>query len=160
MITETLANGYSSEITQRELSDEYQHDSWLQMVFKNLCILKLRMKEASALEGLNCLWHMATCPAKFTNLPAVTGFMMRCSTLILFPSNWSGAYFLKSNQPKTVYKLYIIIIIPPSTQTKRGQQHHYGQHHDLNPPLFNPRIILVLPKQVFPISIPKLLTFI
>ena len=47
----TLAHGYSSESNQRELSNEYQHDRVL-MVFKNLCILVLWTKEASALEGL------------------------------------------------------------------------------------------------------------
>ena len=50
-MTETLANGYSSESTQRELSDEYQHDRVV-MIFKNLCILVLWTKVASALEGL------------------------------------------------------------------------------------------------------------
>ena len=32
---ETLANGYSSESTQRELSNEYQHDR-IQIIFKIL----------------------------------------------------------------------------------------------------------------------------
>ena len=50
-MTETLANGYSSESAQRELSNEYQHDT-VKMVFKNLCILVLLTKVASALEGL------------------------------------------------------------------------------------------------------------
>ena len=50
-MTETLANGYSSESTQQELSNEYQHDR-VQMFFKNLCIPVLWMKVASALEGL------------------------------------------------------------------------------------------------------------
>ena len=50
-MTETLANGYSYESTQRELSNEYQHDR-VSMVFKNLCILVLRMKVSPALEGL------------------------------------------------------------------------------------------------------------
>ena len=50
-MTETLANGYSSESTQWELSNEYQHDRvW--MVIQNLGILVLWMKVASALEGL------------------------------------------------------------------------------------------------------------
>ena len=49
---ETLANGYSSESTQRELSNEYQHDRVL-MVFKKFCVLVLWMKVASALEGLS-----------------------------------------------------------------------------------------------------------
>ena len=50
-MTETLANGYSSESTPRELSNEYQHDRvW--MIFKNLCVLVPWRKVASALEGL------------------------------------------------------------------------------------------------------------
>ena len=50
-MTETLANGYSSESTQRELSNEYQHDR-VKMIFKNLCILVVLTKVALALEGL------------------------------------------------------------------------------------------------------------
>ena len=50
-MTETLANGYSSESTERELSNEYQHDR-VYMIFKNLCILVLWMKVSLALEGL------------------------------------------------------------------------------------------------------------
>ena len=53
-MTETLAHGYLSESTWRELSNEYQHD-WVQMFFKNLCVLVLWTKEASALEGLKNL---------------------------------------------------------------------------------------------------------
>ena len=51
-MTETLAYGYSSESTQLELSNEYQHDR-VKMVFKNICVLVLWTKvPASALEGL------------------------------------------------------------------------------------------------------------
>ena len=50
-ITETLANGYSSESTQRELSNEYQHDRVF-MIFTNICVFVLWTKVASALEGL------------------------------------------------------------------------------------------------------------
>ena len=51
-MTETLANGYSSESAPRELSNEYQHDRvW--MVFKNLCICVLWTKVASAFEELS-----------------------------------------------------------------------------------------------------------
>ena len=50
-MTETLAHGYSSESTLRELYNEYQYDK-VKMYFKNLCILVLWMKVASALEGL------------------------------------------------------------------------------------------------------------
>ena len=53
-MSETLANGYSSESTQRELSNEYQHDQ-VKMVFKNLYIFVLWTKVASALEGLTHL---------------------------------------------------------------------------------------------------------
>ena len=50
-IIETLLYGYSSESTQQELSNEYQHDT-VKKLFKNLCVLVLWMKVASALEGL------------------------------------------------------------------------------------------------------------
>ena len=50
-MTKTLAHEYSSESTQRELSNEYQHDR-VYMVFENLCVLLLRTKVALALEGL------------------------------------------------------------------------------------------------------------
>ena len=49
-----LANGYSSESAQQELSNEYQHDRIL-MVLKNLCIFVLWAKVATALEGLSDL---------------------------------------------------------------------------------------------------------
>ena len=42
-MTETLANGYSYESAQQELSSEYQHDR-VQMVIKNLCVIVLGMK--------------------------------------------------------------------------------------------------------------------
>ena len=45
-----LANGYSSESAQKELSNEYQHDRVL-MVLKNICILVIWAKVATALEG-------------------------------------------------------------------------------------------------------------
>ena len=51
-ITETLANGYSSESTRQELSNEYQVDR-VSMVFQESCILVLWTKVVSALEGLN-----------------------------------------------------------------------------------------------------------
>ena len=50
--TETLAYGYSSENTQQDLSNEYQHDR-VSMVFLHLCVLVLCMIDASALENLN-----------------------------------------------------------------------------------------------------------
>ena len=46
-----MANGYSFESTERELSNEYQHDR-VSMVFKRICVLVLWMKVASALEGV------------------------------------------------------------------------------------------------------------
>ena len=50
-MTGTLENGYSSESTRQELSNEYQHDR-VSMIFKKICILMFWMKVASALEGL------------------------------------------------------------------------------------------------------------
>ena len=52
-MTDTLALGYLSESTQRqrELSNEYQHDQVYKYCFcKNLCVLVLCTKLASALE--------------------------------------------------------------------------------------------------------------
>ena len=51
-MTEPLSHGYSSESTQRELSNEYQH-YMIKMDFKDSCILALCTKVGSALEGLN-----------------------------------------------------------------------------------------------------------
>ena len=50
-MTETLANGYSSESTPRELSNEYHHDR-VQMISLRLCVLVLGTNVAIALEGL------------------------------------------------------------------------------------------------------------
>ena len=60
-MTETMANGYSSESTQRELSNEYQHDRVL-MVFKDFSVLVLWTNVASALEGLipKLKWNQGT----------------------------------------------------------------------------------------------------
>ena len=51
-MTEPLANGYSSESTQRELSNKYQYKQGLGG-FRGLCVLELWTKVASASEGLN-----------------------------------------------------------------------------------------------------------
>ena len=50
-MTESLSPGYSSESTQRELSNEYQDDRVL-MAFKNICVIVLWTKVASTLDGL------------------------------------------------------------------------------------------------------------
>ena len=44
-MTETLAHGYSSDSTQRVLSNECRHDR-VKMIFKNLCILVLWIKSS------------------------------------------------------------------------------------------------------------------
>ena len=49
-MTVTLANGYSFDRTQQELSNEYQHGR-IKKVFKNFCIFVPLMKVASALKG-------------------------------------------------------------------------------------------------------------
>ena len=51
-MTKTLAYGFSSERTQRELFYENQHDR-VSVIFKSLSFLGLRQNVASALEGLN-----------------------------------------------------------------------------------------------------------
>ena len=53
-MTETLAHVYSSESTQQEISNEYQHDRVL-AVCKNLCFIVFWMTVAAALEGLRNL---------------------------------------------------------------------------------------------------------
>ena len=52
-MTETLAHEYSSESSQRELSNEYQHNMfrWVSKIFVSLCFG--RNPVASALEGLD-----------------------------------------------------------------------------------------------------------
>ena len=73
-MTGTLAYGYSSESTQLELSNEYQHDR-VQMVIKGICILVLWIKEASALEGFLhhlVLANLATCSVRFKVLEGLT----------------------------------------------------------------------------------------
>ena len=55
-MAETLAHGYSSESTQQELSNEYQHDMF-QADFKNLYIIVLWTKVAIVLEGLITFNH-------------------------------------------------------------------------------------------------------
>ena len=50
-MTENLANGYSSESTHRELSNEYQYDR-VKLFFKKNCVIVLWTKVVSALEGL------------------------------------------------------------------------------------------------------------
>ena len=58
---EIKAYGYSSESAQQELSNEYQYDG-VKMVFKNLCVLVLWTKEASAiLEGLTDSTLLGAC---------------------------------------------------------------------------------------------------
>ena len=49
-MTETMANGYSSDSTQRELSNEYQHDR-VKMIFYNSFFVHW-MKVTSAAEWL------------------------------------------------------------------------------------------------------------
>ena len=53
-MTDTLENGYSSESTQRELSNEYQHDR-VYLFIKDRCVLVLWTKVTSAFEGLKQL---------------------------------------------------------------------------------------------------------
>ena len=59
-MTEALAYGYSSESTQRELSNEYQHDR-VQMFLRTFCIFFSWAKLASACEELIKNFHYRSC---------------------------------------------------------------------------------------------------
>ena len=50
-MTETIANGYSSESTQRDLSNEYQHER-VKKIFIIFCFFVHWPKVTSAAEGL------------------------------------------------------------------------------------------------------------
>ena len=54
---ETLAYGYSYESTQQDLSNEYHHGR-VKIVFKNIFVLVLLTKVASALKGLKLLLYV------------------------------------------------------------------------------------------------------
>ena len=60
-MTETLKHEYSSESAQLLLSNEYPHNR-VTLVFMILCILKLWVKIASALEGLTFPMLRLLCP--------------------------------------------------------------------------------------------------
>ena len=49
-MTETLAHGYSSESSQRELSNEYQREQ-VSMVFEDICVLVIWTKVTTVLIG-------------------------------------------------------------------------------------------------------------
>ena len=76
-MTETLSYGYSSESTQQELSNEYQHDRvWT--IFKNLCILVFWTKVALALEGLTLILLVAKVENGSYDIALET-----CSTIVI-----------------------------------------------------------------------------
>ena len=85
-----MANGYSSESTQRELSNGYQHDR-VSMVFKDFCIFLPWTKVASALEGLNCKRGSAICRDELVVIPRSFAFLycqpFGCWWLIWFIQN-------------------------------------------------------------------------
>ena len=68
-MTETIANGYSFESTQREPSNEYQHDR-VKLISTILCFLVHWMKVTSATGGLSDLPKKARWDIKdqFTHL--------------------------------------------------------------------------------------------
>ena len=75
-MTETLAYGYSSESTQQEMFNEYQHDR-VKMVLTNICVLMHWMKVASALKGLSriCTQTVGIVRVlKFETLPPLGNF--------------------------------------------------------------------------------------
>ena len=91
-MTETLANGYSSESTQRELSNEYQHDV-------------LWMKVALALEGLYCICCKPVLTTMVLRLYIITYnphvyYVLTLSMLRLLSAKEQGCkQFLKPSKP-------------------------------------------------------------
>ena len=90
-MTETLANWYSSESTQRELSNEYQYNR-VEMVSKNLCILVIWVRVASSLEEV-------IVPQGFTS-PNFTQILYWVQGLVLYKQTagssmiyWSGIIY-------------------------------------------------------------------
>ena len=84
-IIEILAHGYSSECTQRELSNEYQHDR-VKMVLKLFCILVLWTKKAPASEGLT---H---------NLPKISPGGKKLSSIVQDAPGWENTNFHESSK--------------------------------------------------------------
>ena len=68
----------SSESTQRELSNEYQHDRVL-MVFKNLCILVHQRKVALVLEGLTPMSSNFNFPHRYLMVNCCGGCWLKSS---------------------------------------------------------------------------------
>ena len=63
-ITETMENGYSSDSTQRELSNEYQHDR-VKMIFVFYLLFWPFDGSKLVVEGLNCV-HYLLCQVTLT----------------------------------------------------------------------------------------------
>ena len=93
-MTETLAYLYSSESTQGELSNEYQHDR-ASMVFKHICIRVLWAKVASALEGLRACCDgnsvIEAPPLTFPYLSTLPGFESRLGYVRKLTVTWGYA---------------------------------------------------------------------
>ena len=58
MLTETVANGYSSDSTQRELSNEYQHDR-VKMIFISFCFFVHWTKFSLSSRRVNLMCRMS-----------------------------------------------------------------------------------------------------
>ena len=82
-MNETMAHGYSSESTQSELSNEYQHDR-VKLVFKNTCVLVLWTKVVKTINEENgsspSLYngHMTGSETSYI----ITGHVIQCQHLI------------------------------------------------------------------------------
>ena len=74
-MTETLANGYSSESTQRELSYEYPHDLVL-MIFIIICFFVHWTKITSAAKGLDTRTTPPLVSAHFVHLSTTVEWLI------------------------------------------------------------------------------------
>ena len=99
---EILARGYSSESSLRDLSNEYQHDRvWT--VFKNLSVLVLWIKVASALEGL--IWSIdiyAVIGGKVSNHRLPLSSVLVCQYITEYTINQSFRHLMTKRRLREI----------------------------------------------------------
>ena len=89
--------------TQQELSNKYQHDR-VQMIFKDLCIIVLQEKVASALEGLSrvaCSQLDINLSISYINVFSLW-FVFLIRPVSLVKMNCNFCHYYESNQYDTV----------------------------------------------------------
>ena len=121
-MTETLACVYSSESTQRELSNEYQHDR-VSMVFKNLCLRVLWTTVALALKGLKQY------SLQILHLSLLT---ISCLEIILTSVVWTY-HTLKNSIDEQFSKYFLNIAFIRERSLNKSGGFGYYRHECVNP---------------------------